>query len=114
VSADDRHVEGYCPMGCGRTLFLAEGGYITCSYRLCPKRDAVADIIADKITEHVVWFGESGFTIRHPLRERLGDQLLECALHEYAVNLDGPPVAPGKYRATARTDGGWAWEAMTE
>ena len=105
---DDRTVDGFCPMGCGKTLFLGDGGYVTCSYLHCPNRAAVADILADRETEHIVTFSAAGFTIRHPLRERLGDALMDCALHSYCEGLDGPPVALGRYRATGhgRT---WKW-----
>jgi Family of unknown function (DUF6085) len=111
-STDDRAVAGYCPHGCGRTLFLADGGVIVCSYLHCPQRDAVADLLADCETEHVVWFGEGTFTIRHPLRERLGDDLVNCALHEHVSALDGPPVRPGKYRA-ARDGEHWTWTPVS-
>jgi hypothetical protein len=108
--ADDRAVDGYCPMGCGRTLFLADGGYVTCSYVHCPRRDAVADILADKEAEHIVDFDDRGFTIRHPLRERLDDALMTCVLNEYCKALDGPPVTPGRYRATGSGEQ-WKWKA---
>lgn len=29
-------VVGRCPMGCGETLFVGSGGYVTCSYLPCP------------------------------------------------------------------------------
>lgn len=29
-------VQGRCPMGCGSTLFLGAGGYVTCSLIGCP------------------------------------------------------------------------------
>jgi hypothetical protein len=119
MTTDDRHVEGYCPMGCGRTLFLGDGGDITCSYLHCPNRGAVAEILADSETQHIVWFGETTFTMLHPLRERLADEdaqaaLAACRLHEHINAMDGPPVAPGKYRAAARTGAGWKWELVTE
>ena len=104
-------------MGCGRTLFLADGGYITCSYLHCPRRDAVADILADRESEHIVAFGETEFTVRHPLRERLDDALMDCDLHKDIAAMDGPPVRPGTYRARwadydAATPGfgQWTWE----
>lgn len=92
-------VEGFCPMGCGSTLFLAEGGYVTCSIPACPNPTAVSDILAEQETEHVVEFGRRGFTVKHPLRERVGDALLSCDLRDYIVCLDGPPTVPGRYRA---------------
>lgn len=106
----DGRVVGYCPMGCGRTLFLGAGGYITCSFLECPEPDAVATILDDDESEHVVMFGPAGFTIRHPLRERLRDLLMSCELHAYCEEMDGPPVEPGEYRAIPSTmPGRWMW-----
>ena len=44
---DDRTVRGYCPLGCGATLFLAAGGCVTCSSLNCPRPDAglAADVV---------------------------------------------------------------------
>ena len=39
-------VRGFCPMGCGETLFLGSGGYVTCSLIGCPRPDA-ASILLD-------------------------------------------------------------------
>lgn len=108
---DPARVDGYCPMGCGRTLFLGGGGLVTCSFIRCPRPDAVADLLADKETEHVVGFDEDGFTIRHPLRERLDDAVMTCELHAYIAGLDGPPVRPGRYRPRL-LDGRWSWEVL--
>lgn len=102
-------IDGYCPMGCGRTLFVGEDGYITCSFIECPRREAVSLILADRETEHIVMFSNTAFTVRHPLRERLDDALMECQLHEHIAGLSGPPVQPGRYRALAEDDGEWSW-----
>ena len=91
-------VAGYCPMGCGTTLFLAEGGHITCSYQGCPNPSAVDEILAERETEHIVTIKDETFTIRHPLRERIEGQLEDCALHTYLSVLQGPPVRIGRYR----------------
>lgn len=104
-------VVGYCPMGCGQTLFLGSGGYVTCRWHACPEPDAVATILEDREHEHIVTFDEDGFTILHPLRERLRDQLLECRLHNFCANLDGPPRQLGRYRARAN-ERGWDWEKL--
>lgn len=106
-------VAGYCPMGCGRTLYLGEGGAVTCSFVSCPDRAAVTLLLRDRETEHIVEFRARDFTVRHPLRERLGDALMECALHEHVAGLDGPPVRPGRYRAV-RVDGRWVWTAVSD
>lgn len=112
-------VAGYCPFGCGATLFLAAGGHVTCSGADCPRSGAVTDLLADTETEHIVLFGETGFTVRHPLRERLDDALMDCDLHSDIAAMDGPPVRPGTYRARwadydAATPGygRWTWEAQ--
>lgn len=97
-------VNGFCPMGCGQTLWTMSGDNIECIASDCPDPHAVAKILEDRETEHVVHFGRTVFTVRHPLRERLGDQLLRCELHNYCFNLDGPPVPPGSYRATGDGD----------
>lgn len=100
-------VQGFCPMGCGPTLFLGSGGYVTCRHLECPEPAAVSDILGDRETQHIVEFGETAFTVRHPLRERLRDELLQCELHTFIADLPGPPVRPGTYRAAVRDGGGW-------
>lgn len=107
-------VAGFCPMGCGRTLFLGEGGHVTCSVIECPNPTAVTDLLHDSETEHVVDFTDKGFSILHPLRERLEDDnggLWGCTLHQYVQALDGPPVQPGRYRAQLIADA-WSWQKL--
>lgn len=108
-------VAGYCPMGCGQTLFLASGGFVTCSLDVCPRPDAAADILGDPESHHIVSLGEATFTVRHPLRERLDDALMRCTLHEWIANLSGPPRKAGTYRVYEPPDGrhvGSAWELL--
>jgi hypothetical protein len=111
VSNEDREatdatsIPGYCPMGCGTTLFRASGGYITCRSLACPRPDAVSNLLHDRETEHLVTFDEQTFTVRHPLRERLDDQLLTCDLHTLCANLSGPPARLGTYRVRAGASG---------
>jgi len=105
-------VQGYCPMGCGQTLHLTSGGTIACRHSSCPRRYAAAEVLYDEETEHVVELGETTFTVRHPLRERLDDALMTCQLHEYLAQLDGPPAPPGRYRVTGPL-GQLHWEALT-
>lgn len=107
-----RSIRGFCPMGCGETLFVAEGGYLTCSWIECPNPTAACDILEDREIEHIVQFDERAFTVRHPLRERLGDAMLDCKLHTYCAELPGPPAKPGRYRAVAKMDGGWSFYPM--
>lgn len=105
-------VQGYCPMGCGRTLFLGVGGYVTCSYIQCPKPDAVVDILADRESEHIVILSGGTFSIKHPLRERVDGDLFDCLLDRYLRQLDGPPLKPGTYRARRNASGSWRWEEV--
>lgn len=93
-------VNGYCPMGCGTTLYV-DGGMVSCSNLNCPRPNAVSEILSDKETEHIVVVGQKDFTVKHPLRERLDNELLECNLFEHLESLDGPPVPAGEhYRVT--------------
>jgi len=111
MSKDERDIVGYCPMGCGRTLFRALGGHITCSLIGCPDPAAVDKLLDDPETEHVVEFRESDFTVRHPLRERIDGDLFDCQLHADIVALSGPPVRPGRYRACSSAFG-WTWQPL--
>src|SRR5689334_22977084 len=100
----NERVRGFCPMGCGETLFVAEGGYITCSFVACTNPTAVADILEDRETQHVVELHDASWSVKHPLRERLDDAIVECELGEYLAALDGPPRAPGRYHAVLVDD----------
>lgn len=102
-------VSGYCPMGCGETLFAGAGGYITCSYIPCPRPDAVATLLGDAETEHIVELRQREFTVKHPMRERLDDALMACQLHAEIAAMSGPPAKPGRYRVTGVSDG-WSWQ----
>lgn len=113
MAAETGIVAGYCPMGCGRTLFLGEGGTITCCYLHCPDRLAADRILAGALIAAEIDRLPSTFTIRHPLRERIDDELLRCALHEYVAGLDGPPVRPGRYRAVGEGEQ-WIWRAAPD
>ena len=106
-------VQGVCPACGGRSLFVGDGAFITCSRLDCPEPDAVSSILDDDEIQHVVEFREGTFTIRHPLSERIEDRLMDCALFDFLSTLPGPPVRPGRYRA--RAVGGlreWAWETL--
>lgn len=111
---DTPAVDGFCPMGCGQTLeHCGSDGAVLCTAARCPRRSAVHELLQDQETEHVVQFDDVGFTIRHPLHERLDDALLQCDLHLYCASLDGPPEDVGRYRARA-TAAGWTFEKIEE
>lgn len=107
-------VVGYCPMGCGQTLFLGTGGHVTCSYIPCPDPTAVDTVLDEKETEHIVVIEETTFSVQHPLRERVGGELLDCGLHRWLTDLPGPPARPGRYRARGGRSGKpWTFEAVS-
>lgn len=108
-------VQGRCP-ACGWVgLFIGDGGHITCSQVDCPNPSAAGEILADGETEHLVTFTEEGWTIRHPLRERIGDQLETCDMNDVRA-LSGPPRELGTYRVVDEkvpgATSGWTWTPM--
>ncbi len=99
VAEGSPRVAGHCP-GCGGTsLFLANGGHLTCARLDCPDPCAADRVLADRETEHIVVIGETSFNLQHPLRER-GEDLFACDMHARLSALDGPPARPGRYRVT--------------
>lgn len=108
-------VVGYCPMCGSSSLFLDESGYATCSVSFCSST-AASVILNDPETEHVVRLYKDSFIVRHPLRERVGDALMDCQLGNYLASLDGPPRPPGKYRATpvAPDESGWDFVSLVD
>jgi hypothetical protein len=114
-------VQGYCPMGCGTTLFLGSGGHVTCAFIDCPDPAAADAILSDG--EHVVTIEDDRFHVQHPLRERLNSELHECRLLEWLSEQGGPPIAPGRYRVTVHESdrysesrrsgsGAWDWQPL--
>lgn len=115
VTDDDHSIRGHCPMGCGKTLFRGQGGYVTCSWAECPNPGAASDILAESETQHIVIFGEDDWTMQHPLRERLNGELFDCPVHRHVSELSGPPVQLGRYRvwpAENSTDEHYYWEPL--
>lgn len=109
------HVAGYCPMGCGQTLFLGEAASVVCSAPSCPRPAAVTEILTDPETDHVVEVTEDGWQGLHPLRERLDGELLSCDLSQ--AMLDGLPPPPGRYRVRLIRGPlpgvpAWAWDRL--
>lgn len=56
-------------------------------------------------TDHVVEFRDGGFTIQHPLHERLGGALWDCRVHQYMSEHQPPPDLVGLYVFTWAPDG---------
>lgn len=99
-------IDGYCPMGCGRTLVLEATGAVTCTWFSCPDPDAVAKLLAvPPEVDHVVEFHpDDTFTLVHPIRERIDrPDLTSCEVFTDLVALPCPPVGPGRYRVETQT-----------
>src|SRR5260370_2280259 len=104
-------LHGYCPLGCGQTLHLMPGGLIVCLDPECPDAGALQKIIGDRETGHIVTTeGLSSHTV-HPVRERIGNQLLTCGINQAIEEAaqEGVIELNGTYRVT-RDGTGWNWE----
>lgn len=95
----------YCP-SCGAPDLVVtanKGGLLRCTYVMCPEPDALERILADpRIHQHTVRLDEEGWTVRHPLIERLDDRLFTCSLNHYLSSDDAllNAMVPGEYEAT--------------
>lgn len=106
-------VQGFCPMGCGETLQLYDG-IIRCTNMDCSNSAAVTTILLDRQTEHVVYVDKHGnWSAKHPLRERLGDLLLDCDIEVGVEEMfDAGADVPGKYVFTYDGSGDWSWRPL--
>ncbi len=104
------HVAGSCP-ACGRgALVLSPAGEVTCTHLGCNDPGIVARLLSDPDQRsHIVTLWPGTFALRHPLAERLDDELAECPLHTWLQSLSGPPARSGRYRAMPGAPGGPAW-----
>lgn len=72
-----------CPNGCGKTLFVGEGGYVTCSFRNCPEPNTFAVFERWRAALHkiAVSEGNAGFWAARKASAALADPAAD-------VNLD--------------------------
>jgi len=75
-------IKGYCPW-CGHPdPEVGPDAWLRCTNPACPHPDGVAQVLLDNETEHIVRFDERGFfNVKHPLRERIDGELLDCPIH---------------------------------
>jgi hypothetical protein len=111
----------FCP-ACGGELEVqpafnddtsCDYGELRCLQVNCARPLAAGEVLADRETEHVVVFDEHGFSIQHPLRERIDGALFSCGLHAHLRTLDGPPDPIGRYRAKQALGGRWLLEFLS-
>lgn len=96
----------YCPMGCGNTLHVMSSGMIRCLLKSCPDPMATEKLLGQPESHlDVVQIDEDGFSILHPLRERLGGGLFDCPVNKALLAMPEPPALPGRYRAKLGEDG---------
>jgi hypothetical protein len=97
-----QRIKGFCPACGGATLYRRQrDSQIVCSEFSCAEPLAAHQILADRMTDHVVQFHPGqGFSIWHPLRERIDRRILVCDLHAWLED-HRPSEAdrPGQYRA---------------
>lgn len=108
-------VYGYCPMGCGQTLQVDGLGTVSCYASQCPRPDALAVILANPETEHLVQVGLTNYTIQHPLRERAEGLLFECPVFPAVSDTVHLKMGdPGLYRVGPYMpgDGALRWERI--
>lgn len=81
----------FCPMGCGATVYRnPKTGNLQCHNETCPRPHAVMDILGEREHQHLVTFNDDEghfYNIRHPLRERLDDMVLECLAGQVLAGL---------------------------
>lgn len=92
-------------MGCGETIHLMGSGMLGCVNYQCPDKGAAQKILSDTETEHVIVYKGGTYVVRHPLRERIGDALVECALAAVVFGLSDHPQQDGRYRMWFDEDG---------
>lgn len=119
-------VRGNCPV-CGKAQLITQElstpdgvvAYIWCANNFCARQNAVNEILSDPETEHIVTLEDDSWNMKHPLRERLDDELLHCAVAEALRNIyeyDVPIPENGTYRVIPSNDDTkpWKWEKLDE
>lgn len=77
-----------CPNGCGETLFVGNGGYVTCSWAECPNRD-YDDALKAHVEQEALkarvdeacHFGRMAhkYGVRHDVREAINARINELS-----------------------------------
>jgi hypothetical protein len=78
--------------------------YLSSGERAAIAEDAAAVAIAVLVDvaggyDHIVRAEHDGFTLQHPLAERLTDGLFDCEIHSHIAA--GEPLEPGRYKVVA-------------
>jgi hypothetical protein len=109
----DPMVKGICP-ACGTANLVLHDDKVRCEKSGCPRPDTVWMLLSDTEVEHIVRVNKHDFTVRHPLRERVGTELLDCLMHAMVADdlEEHDDTALGTYRVWLGFDGGLLWEVV--
>lgn len=107
----DPMVKWICP-ACGSATLVLHDDKVMCEHAGCPRPDTVWLLLSDVEIEHIVRLNESDFTIRHPLRERVGTELLDCRMHTAVGDAlaEHNDLEVGTYRVWLGEEGNVLWE----
>lgn len=72
-----------CPVCNHELAYTKSHGELTCTWSDCPRPTAATELLSEGETEHLITLTTDGYTIKHPIRERLDDALLNCPLAAY-------------------------------
>lgn len=78
-------VKGFCPVCAHPDPEVGTDGFLHCTSPECPSPDLIANVLLDNEIHHIVRFYEGFFNVKHPMRERLTGDLLNCAVHDRVV-----------------------------
>lgn len=121
-------LQGRCPHCGAEELKRGFQGLIQCGNTLCEQQDAVHRLLTDpELNNHLVKVTTRNrvtsegpvplfdWTIRHPLVERLNDDLFVCEIGLYlsAVRDGGEILKGGLYRVFDGVNGGWYMELVS-
>ena len=97
----------HCP-ACGRVMVAPHWTdseplvYLHCRNPECPRPRAALEILCENEREHILVLSHhGGFSLKHPLRERLDGELLRCDVGEWVaefceVMVSGPTLGDWK------------------
>lgn len=115
-------LQGHCPQCGAEELYRGFAGKVRCGNTLCEAPDAAHRLLTDpELGHHLVKVTEAhrgaqtvkGWTLRHPLVERLDDDLFTCGLHLWLAQSGVDDLDPGVYRIeTVDGDPGLTFEPV--
>jgi Family of unknown function (DUF6085) len=103
----------HCP-ACTDPVGVNRLGKLVCRNAGCSRPTAAEEILSETELGHIIDIGDISWSMKHPLVERIRDELLKCDFIQYMKNTGGPPQPPGRYRVTETAGGSWNWERLPD